>query len=147
MPQRKPRKSRKKSKNPKKEDKSEIIDYVDEHGPEKCEGARRSGEVEPHRQKKKTAKKERSAKKVHIALLPDRYEPLEEDQTDLTEKEEESTKKKQKYKKFRKNVGKAFRYSWKCLVVGLQSFSAAYSGPLSAAATLVPQVQRTSHRA
>jgi len=39
-------------------------------------------------------------------------------------------------------MGKALRYSWKCLVVGLQNLSTAYSMPLGAAATIVPDLQR-----
>ncbi len=36
------------------------------------------------------------------------------------------------------NVGKALRYSWKCLMLGLQNFTVGYSTPLSAAASVVP---------
>lgn len=36
------------------------------------------------------------------------------------------------------NVGKALRYSWKCLMLGLQNFTVGYSTPLSAAASIVP---------
>ncbi|KTG37188.1 hypothetical protein cypCar_00009063 [Cyprinus carpio] len=38
----------------------------------------------------------------------------------------------------RQNVGKALRYSWKCLMLGLQNFTVGYSTPLSAAASIVP---------
>ncbi|KAL1258349.1 hypothetical protein QQF64_011593 [Cirrhinus molitorella] len=51
-------------------------------------------------------------------------------------------KKQDKYKKLRKNMGKALRYSWKCLVVGLQNLSTAYSMPLGVGATIVPDIQR-----
>ncbi|XP_036448755.1 uncharacterized protein C1orf115 homolog [Colossoma macropomum] len=146
MPQQKLRKSKKKSKNHKKEDKSKIIDCVDEQRWEECEGPS-CGELEKRKKREKSARKEKSAKQVHIAVLPDKYEPLEEDQSVDIAKEESAKKKQKKYKTFRKNVGKALRYSWKCLVAGLQTFSTGYSGPLSAAVTLVPQVQRTSHRA
>ncbi|XP_017549838.1 uncharacterized protein C1orf115 homolog [Pygocentrus nattereri] len=148
MPRQKLRKSRKKSKNHKKEDKSKIIDCVDEQRWEECEGPS-CGEVEKREKREKSSKSVRgkkSAKQVHIAVLPDKYEPLEEDQSVDISQEESAEKKQKKYKTFRKNVGKALRYSWKCLVAGLQTFSTGYSGPLSAAATLVPQVQRTSHR-
>lgn len=37
------------------------------------------------------------------------------------------------------NVGKALRYSWKCLVVGLQNVSLGYSMPVSA---IVPEIHR-----
>ncbi|KAJ8333321.1 hypothetical protein SKAU_G00422170 [Synaphobranchus kaupii] len=87
--------------------------------------------------------KERSAKKVHVAFLPDRYQPLiEEDQIKKIAKEEKKQKKKERYKKYRKNVGKALRFSWKCLVVGLQSFTAAYSTPVSVATVLITNPHR-----
>ncbi|XP_052001628.1 required for drug-induced death protein 1 [Xyrauchen texanus] len=87
-------------------------------------------------------KKEKSTKQVHIAFLPEKYEPLIEDE--ITDKQTDNCIKKEqdKYKKFRKNMGKALRFSWKCLVVGLQNFSTAYSMPLSAAATVVPEIHR-----
>ncbi|XP_051578124.1 required for drug-induced death protein 1 [Myxocyprinus asiaticus] len=87
-------------------------------------------------------KKEKSAKQVHIAFLQEKYEPLIEEE--ITDKQtDDCIKKKQdKYKKFRKNMGKALRFSWKCLVVGLQNFSTAYSMPLCAAATVVPEIHR-----
>ncbi|XP_072546568.1 required for drug-induced death protein 1 [Salminus brasiliensis] len=141
MTRRQLRKSRKKSKSHKNEDKSKIIDCVDEE----CEGPRsEKSRADSDRQRRPPEKSSRkSAKQVHIAVLPDRYEPLEEDQPADTAPEKSEKKKQENYKKFRKNIGKALRYSWKCLVVGLQSFSSAYSGPLSAAVTLVPTVQRT----
>jgi len=43
---------------------------------------------------------------------------------------------------FLQNMGKALRYSWKCLVVGLQNLSTAYSMPLGASAAIVPDLQR-----
>ncbi|TSN67125.1 hypothetical protein Baya_8941 [Bagarius yarrelli] len=101
-------------------------------------------ESETQKRGKFTGRKEKSSKQVHFAVLPDRYEPLEEDRTSNTATENNQ---KRKYKRFRKNFGKAFRYTWKCLVVGLQSFSTSYSGPLSAASTLVPEIQRTRPKA
>ncbi|KAG9268102.1 hypothetical protein AMEX_G17041 [Astyanax mexicanus] len=101
------------------------------------------------RENRSSKKYKKSSKLVHIALLPDRYQPLQEDRTPDPdpdpdpETQREKKKQRQKLKKFRKNVGKALRYSWKCLIVGLQNFSSAYSGPLSAATTLVPEAHRT----
>ncbi|KAI1894965.1 hypothetical protein AGOR_G00101070 [Albula goreensis] len=90
----------------------------------------------PHAMEQSTRKqKEQCSKKVHIAFLPERYEPLiEEDEPEKKTKEERKQKKKEKYKKFRKNAGKALRFSWRCLLLGLQSFAAGYSAPVSAAA-------------
>eukprot|EP00063_Salmo_salar_P086294 XP_014061129.1 PREDICTED: uncharacterized protein C1orf115 homolog [Salmo salar] len=85
-------------------------------------------------------KKEKCATEIHFTFLPERYEPLvEEDEGRQRAKEEKKNKKKQKYKKVKKNVGKALRYSWKCLMLGLHSMAAGYSTPLTAAATLVPE--------
>ncbi|XP_042569400.1 uncharacterized protein C1orf115-like [Cyprinus carpio] len=83
---------------------------------------------------------ERRARDLRYTLLPERsaYEPLVEDDIQHKIKEEKKAKKKEKYKKYRKNVGKALRYSWKCLMLGLQNFTVGYSTPLSAAASIVP---------
>ncbi|CAM4645268.1 hypothetical protein PO909_011848 [Leuciscus waleckii] len=87
------------------------------------------------------SKTEKSAKQVHVAFLPEKYQPLVED--DIDQPRDDNCKKKQdKYKKLRKNVGKALRYTWKCLVVGLQNLSTAYSMPLGVAATIVPDIHR-----
>ncbi|XP_052450613.1 uncharacterized protein si:dkey-126g1.9 [Carassius gibelio] len=77
---------------------------------------------------------------LHFTLLSERsqYEPLVEDDSQHKLKEEKKAKKKEKYKKYRKNVGKALRYSWKCLMLGLQNFTVGYSTPLSAASSIVP---------
>lgn len=83
-------------------------------------------------------KKTRGHREIHLAFLPETYEPLvEEDEAREKAKEEKKNKKKATYKKVRKNVGKAFRYSWKCLILGLHSFTAGYSTPISSAANLV----------
>ncbi|XP_061074695.1 required for drug-induced death protein 1 [Conger conger] len=88
--------------------------------------------------------KERCSKKVHVAFLPERYEPLiEEDEIKAVTKQDRKLKKKEKYKRYRKNVRKALRFSWKCLVVGLQSFAASYSTPVSAATVLMTNPNRT----
>ncbi|MCJ8736983.1 hypothetical protein PDJAM_G00018550 [Pangasius djambal] len=152
MSRRKLRKSKQKWKN-KKEDKSKIFSCGEgESVGAKCEEL--SSELcvcerEPQKQQraKSTGRKEKSPKQVHFTVLPDKYEPLEEDTASDTAAEEDHGEKQKKYKRFRKNFGKALRYTWKCLVVGLQSFSTSYSGPLSAASTLVPEIQRTRPRA
>lgn len=42
------------------------------------------------------------------------------------------------------NVGKALRFSWRCLVTGLQSMASVYSTPLSSVATVVTNVHQAS---
>ncbi|XP_036811163.1 uncharacterized protein C1orf115 homolog [Oncorhynchus mykiss] len=93
----------------------------------------------------------KTSKQVHIVFLPDRYQTLIEVEDSEGREEEERKKeakekrKKEKHKKYRKNVGKALRFGWRCLVAGLQSLASGYATPLSAAATLVTDVHRT-HR-
>ncbi|XP_072307132.1 required for drug-induced death protein 1-like [Eucyclogobius newberryi] len=91
--------------------------------------------------------KMKTSKDVHFCVLPDKYEPLveernEEEMMEDTEerrrrKEERKRKKKNRYKKYRKNVGKALRFSLRCLVAGLQSMLPVYVGPMAAAASFV----------
>ncbi|KAM9466813.1 required for drug-induced death protein 1 [Clarias gariepinus] len=139
-------KQKRKSKN---EDKLKTISGVKEECVvEKCEEFTPERSVcERQRQSQSSGRKKKSSKQVHFAVLPDKYEPLEEDRASDTETEDNNSGKERKYKSFRKNFGKAIRYTWKCLVVGLQTFSTSYSGPLSAASTLVPDIQRTRPRA
>ncbi|XP_064784826.1 required for drug-induced death protein 1 [Oncorhynchus masou masou] len=97
----------------------------------------------------------KTSKQVHIVFLPDRYQTLvevedsegreEEEEEEERKKEAKEKRKKEKHKKYRKNVGKALRFGWRCLVAGLQSLASGYATPLSAAATLVTDVHRT-HR-
>ncbi|XP_026141947.1 uncharacterized protein C1orf115 homolog [Carassius auratus] len=87
-------------------------------------------------------KKKKSAKQARIAFLPEKYQPLVEDEIVDHPRDDNIKKKQDKYKKLRKNMGKALRYSWKCLVVGLQNLSTAYSMPLGAGATIVPDIHR-----
>ncbi|XP_043118214.1 uncharacterized protein C1orf115 homolog [Puntigrus tetrazona] len=83
--------------------------------------------------------KNKSSKQTkRVAFRPEKYQPLLEDDVVVDNIE----KKQDKYKKLRKNMGKALRYSWKCLVVGLQNLSTAYSMPLGAGATIVPDIHR-----
>ncbi|XP_054474532.1 required for drug-induced death protein 1-like [Anoplopoma fimbria] len=77
---------------------------------------------------------ERSHREVHFAFLPERYEPLVDEEA----KEERKKRKKAKYKKVKKNVGKALRSTWKCLMLGLYNFALGYSTPITVAATFVP---------
>ncbi|XP_062863600.1 required for drug-induced death protein 1 [Trichomycterus rosablanca] len=147
MPRFKLPKTKRKTKN-KKEDKSRIISCAVEEHEVTSTGKQEVGDKGSPKQKctnEPVRRREKSAKQVHFAVLPEKYEPLQEEQT-ADKTVEESCEKQHKYKQFRKNFGKALRYSWKCLVVGLQSFSTAYSGPLSAATTLVSEVQRPMAR-
>ncbi|XP_030609079.1 uncharacterized protein C1orf115 isoform X2 [Archocentrus centrarchus] len=97
-------------------------------------------------------KLQKTSKEVYFCILPDKYEPLIEDDEETEEtaeerrrrKEEKKRKRKKTYKKYRKNVGKALRFSWRCLVAGLHSVASVYSTPLSAVATVATDVQRTS---
>ncbi|XP_053170528.1 required for drug-induced death protein 1 [Scomber japonicus] len=98
--------------------------------------------------------RQKTSKEVYFSVLPDKYEPLIEEEEEEEEeetpeerkkrKEEKKRKKKKKYKKYRKNVRKALCFSWRCLMVGLQSFASTYSTPLSAMATVVTETQRAA---
>lgn len=78
--------------------------------------------------------KEKCHREIHLAFLPERYEPLIDEEA----KEERKKKKKEQYKKVKKNVGKALRATWKCLMLGLYNFALGYSTPVTVAATFVP---------
>ncbi|KAL3052490.1 hypothetical protein OYC64_005103 [Pagothenia borchgrevinki] len=80
---------------------------------------------------------EKSHRGVHFAFLPETYELLVDEEQDEA-KEEKKKRKKEKYKKVRKNVGKALRSTWKCLMLGLYNFALGYSTPITVAATFVP---------
>ncbi|XP_016323397.1 uncharacterized protein C1orf115 homolog [Sinocyclocheilus anshuiensis] len=99
---------------------------------------------EPHMldSSKRANKKKKSAKQAHTAFLPEKYQPLVEDDIVDQPRDDNIKKKQDKYKKLRKNIGTALRYSWKCLVVGLQNLSTAYSMPQGATATIVPDIHR-----
>ncbi|XP_036941443.1 uncharacterized protein C1orf115-like isoform X1 [Acanthopagrus latus] len=73
-------------------------------------------------------------REIHFAFLPERYEPLVDDEA----KAEKKKRKKEQYKKVKKNVGKALRATWKCLMLGLYNFALGYSTPITVAATFVP---------
>ncbi|OCT77574.1 uncharacterized protein C1orf115-like [Xenopus laevis] len=91
--------------------------------------------------KKEKKKKKRSSKKVHLAPLPDRYEPLEE--TEEREiPQEKSYRRKQKVKKYAKNVGKAVRTGCRFLLIGIQGLANAYSGPTSMTSVVLSSMTR-----
>ncbi|XP_051264801.1 uncharacterized protein C1orf115-like [Dicentrarchus labrax] len=77
-------------------------------------------------------------REIHFAFLPERYEPLMDDEAQVKAKEEKKKRKKEQYKKVKKNVGKALRATWKCLMLGLYNFALGYSTPITVAATFVP---------
>ncbi|KAK0141102.1 hypothetical protein N1851_021904 [Merluccius polli] len=84
----------------------------------------------------------RGLRDVHFAFLPERYEPLVDNEAEQEAKEARKQKKKEKYKKVKKRVGKAWRGSWKCLMLGLHNLALAYTIPISAAATcFIPEFQ------
>ncbi|KAM9840850.1 required for drug-induced death protein 1-like [Aulostomus maculatus] len=80
---------------------------------------------------------EKSHREIHFAFLPERYEPLIDEEVQVRQREEKK-RKKEKYKKVKKNVGKALRSTWKCLMLGLYNFALGYSTPITVAATFVP---------
>ncbi|XP_063351608.1 required for drug-induced death protein 1-like [Pelmatolapia mariae] len=97
-----------------------------------------------------TADSSRQHEKCHretlFAFLPERYEPLVDDEAKAKAKEEKKKKKKENYKKVKKNVGKALRSTWKCLMLGLYSFALGYSTPITVAATFVPDFHPSRNR-
>lgn len=155
MPRKKRSKGKKKSKKSA-EELSVIIDDVE---------VLSNGEVSDPKSVPKgiSDNKKKSSKEVYFAFLPDKYEPLTEDEADedaewreekekkislkKEEKERKNILKKEKHKKYRQNVGKALRFGWKCLVAGLHSFAGAYGMPLSAASTVVGDVHRANRKA
>ncbi|XP_034755970.1 uncharacterized protein C1orf115-like [Etheostoma cragini] len=81
---------------------------------------------------------EKSQREVHFAFLQEKYEPLVDEEAHVNAKAEKKKRKKEKYKKVKKNVGKALRSTWKCLMLGLYNFALGYSTPITMAATFVP---------
>ncbi|XP_059944636.1 LOW QUALITY PROTEIN: required for drug-induced death protein 1 [Mesoplodon densirostris] len=79
----------------------------------------------------------RSARRVHLAVLPERYEPLEEPAPG----EKPKKRYRQKLKKYGKNVGKVITKGCRYIVVGLQGFAAAYSAPFGVATSVVSFVR------
>ncbi|XP_041814012.1 uncharacterized protein C1orf115-like [Chelmon rostratus] len=81
---------------------------------------------------------EKCRREIHFAFLPERYAPLIDEEAHVRAKEEKKKRKKEQYKKVKKNVGKALRATWKCLMLGLYNFALGYSTPITMAATFVP---------
>ncbi|XP_021554120.1 uncharacterized protein C1orf115 homolog [Neomonachus schauinslandi] len=79
----------------------------------------------------------RSARKVHLAVLPERYEPLDEPAAG----EKPKRRYRQKLKKYGKNVGKVVTKGCRYVVIGLQGFAAAYSAPFGVATSVVSFVR------
>ncbi|XP_007129340.2 LOW QUALITY PROTEIN: required for drug-induced death protein 1 [Physeter macrocephalus] len=79
----------------------------------------------------------RGARRVHLAVLPERYEPLEEPAPG----EKPKKRYRQKLKKYGKNVGKVITKGCRYIVVGLQGFAAAYSAPFGVATSVVSFVR------
>ncbi|XP_006894604.1 PREDICTED: uncharacterized protein C1orf115 homolog [Elephantulus edwardii] len=79
----------------------------------------------------------RSARRVHLAVLPERYEPLEE----LAPEEKPKRRYRKKLKKYGKNVGKILSKGCHYVVIGLQGFAAAYSAPFGVATSVVSFVR------
>nr|XP_045732815.1 required for drug-induced death protein 1 [Mirounga angustirostris] len=79
----------------------------------------------------------RSARKVHLAVLPERYEPLDEPAAG----EKPRRRYRQKLKKYGKNVGKVVTKGCRYVVIGLQGFAAAYSAPFGVATSVVSFVR------
>ncbi|XP_037679386.1 uncharacterized protein C1orf115 homolog [Choloepus didactylus] len=79
----------------------------------------------------------RSARRVHLTLLPERYEPLEEPAPG----EKPKRRYRQKLKKYGKNVGKVITKGCRYMVIGLQGFAAAYSAPFGVGTSVVSFVR------
>lgn len=117
------RKSKQKLKS-EKDDKSKIIGRVEEESVgARCEelssescACEREREREPQKCVKFTGRKVKSSKQVHFSVLPDKYEPLEEDTASDTAREDNRSEKHENYKRFRK-VCAAFVNIWICYIM------------------------------
>ncbi|KAM9613413.1 required for drug-induced death protein 1 [Trichechus inunguis] len=78
-----------------------------------------------------------SARRVHLAFLPERYEPLDEP----APAEKPKRRYRQKLKKYGKNVGKVITKGCRYVVIGLQGFAVAYSSPFGVATSVVSFVR------
>ncbi|GAA6234325.1 uncharacterized protein C1orf115-like isoform X1 [Lates japonicus] len=85
-----------------------------------------------------SSQNEKSHREIHFAFVTEKYEPLMDDEARVMAEEEKKKRRKEKYKKVKKNVGKALRSTWKCLLLGLYNFALGYSTPITVAATFVP---------
>ncbi|KAM9778136.1 uncharacterized protein ACBT44_000059 [Syngnathus typhle] len=88
---------------------------------------------------------ERRRREVRSAFWAQRYRPLDEQQVE-EEEEVEGKNKKEQYKHLRKNVGKALRSTWKCLMLGLYNLALCYSTPTNVVATFVPDFSPARNR-
>ncbi|XP_053463431.1 required for drug-induced death protein 1 [Nycticebus coucang] len=79
----------------------------------------------------------RSARRVHLAALPERYEPLEEPAAG----EKPKRRYRQKLKKYGKNVGKVITKGCRYVVIGLQGFATAYAAPFGVTTSVVSFVR------
>ncbi|XP_016020565.2 uncharacterized protein C1orf115 homolog [Rousettus aegyptiacus] len=74
----------------------------------------------------------RGARRVHLAVLPERYEPLQEP----APRDKPKKRYRQRLKKYSKNAGKVIIKGCHYLVIGLQGFAAAYSAPFGVATSV-----------
>ncbi|GCC26745.1 hypothetical protein chiPu_0005165 [Chiloscyllium punctatum] len=89
-------------------------------------------------------KKTSGSKKVHIALIPDRYEPLIESLGENLNEESKTAKKfkrKQKLKKCKKNILKVLRAGWNYFVLGVQEFAQNYTMPYATSFTVIAEMR------
>uniref|UniRef100_A0A1A8BBP9 Chromosome 1 open reading frame 115 n=2 Tax=Nothobranchius kadleci TaxID=1051664 RepID=A0A1A8BBP9_NOTKA len=82
---------------------------------------------------------ERRHREIHFSIGPEKYEPLMDDEV-------KEKKKNENYKKVKKNVGKALRTTWKCLMLGFYNFALAYSTPITVAAAFSPDFHHDRSR-
>ncbi|KAI5612121.1 nuclear envelope integral membrane protein 1 [Silurus asotus] len=78
-------------------------------------------------------------------VCSNKYVTLEENESREKAKEGKKAKKKEKYKKYKKNVRRALRYSWKCLLIGLQNFTVGYAAP-NVPPTFIPEFRPSSDK-
>ncbi|XP_020020588.1 required for drug-induced death protein 1 isoform X1 [Castor canadensis] len=81
------------------------------------------------------------ARRVHLAALPERYEPLEEPAPEPAPGDKPKKRYRRKLKKYGKNVGKVITKGCRYIVIGLQGFAAAYSAPFGVATSVVSFVR------
>ncbi|XP_061779489.1 uncharacterized protein [Nerophis lumbriciformis] len=85
-------------------------------------------------------RKEKTSKEVYFSVLPDKYQPLIEDEG-MEERPEERLRRKEerkkRRKKYRKNLKKVCTFSWRCLLYGLQGLTASCSMPLATMAVVI----------
>ncbi|XP_061693828.1 required for drug-induced death protein 1 [Syngnathoides biaculeatus] len=83
----------------------------------------------------------KTCKEVYFAILPDKYEPLIEDEVSEETPEEKSRRKektrRRRKKYIRQNLKKACSFSWRCLLSGLHSLASSYAVTLSGVAVVV----------